>query len=114
MNYDNFPQFNPYGQYQPQRQIQQNVYAFVNGIEGAKSFIVQPNMTVLLMDSEQPVCYMKQANGLGQSTLRYFKLTEVSESDIRTSNATTQNNIEYATKDDIKGILERIDKLEGK
>ncbi len=60
-----------------------NVYYFVNGIEGAKSFTVQPNQTVLLMDSDAPMCYMKQSNGIGQSTIRYFKLTEVKESEIK-------------------------------
>ena len=114
MPYDpNYPygNFNPYGNYQPR---QTNTYAFVNGIEGAKSYIVPANQTVLLMDSEQPACYMKQANGLGQSTLRYFKLTEVSESDIRSTtipNTTTNGN--YATKTDIQEITKRLEKLEG-
>ncbi len=78
--------YEPYGfnQYQyGALQPQQNFYSFVNGIEGAKSFIVKPNQTVLLMDSEAPVCYMKQSNGFGQSTIRYFKLVEVREEDLK-------------------------------
>lgn len=104
--------FNPYGQYQPQ-QRQTNTYAFVNGIEGAKSFIVPPNQTVLLMDSEQAVCYMKQSNGLGQGSLRYFKLVEVSESDIRSESlAKTSESVDFATKKDLQDLIERINKLE--
>ena len=103
--------FNPYGNYQPR---QTNTYAFVNGVEGAKSFIVQPNQTVLLMDSEQPVCYMKQANGLGQGSLRYFKLVEVSENDVRSAaSGKTAENVEFATKKEIQDIVSRLDKLEG-
>ena len=114
MAYDpNYPfgSYGAYGNYQP-RQL--NTYAFVNGIEGAKSYIVPVNQTMLLMDSEQPVCYMKQANGLGQSTLRYFKLQEVSEADIRNSVPPTTAPIEYATKADIEGIVKRLEKLEPK
>ena len=119
MPYDpNYPYgtFNPYGNY-PARQ-NTNTYAFVNGLEGAKSFIVQPNQTVLLMDSDHPVCYMKSANGIGQSSLRYFKLVEVSENDIRNlSNPVPVSptpGIEYATKDDLRNLLARIEKLEPK
>ena len=60
-----------------------NTYYFVNGIEGAKSFVVQPNQTVLLMDSDAPMCYMKQSNGIGQSSIRYFKLVEMKESEVK-------------------------------
>lgn len=60
-----------------------NYYAFVNGIEGAKSFQVAPNQTMMLMDSDSPVVYMKTANSLGQATLRYFKLVEVNENEIK-------------------------------
>ena len=76
---------------QPQPQPQQpqlNTYAFVNGIEGAKAFQVQPNQTMMLMDSDQPIVYMKQANALGQSTLRYFKLVEINETDLKGLNQT--------------------------
>ena len=90
------------------RQPNQNVYAFVNGLEGAKSYLVPANQTVLLTDSEQPVCYMKTANALGQGTLRYFKLTEVSEDEVRVK----PNTPNYATKTDIEEIIKRLDKLE--
>ena len=95
--------YDPYG-YQPR---QQNVYVFVNGLEGAKSYIVPANQTVLLMDSEQPVCYMKTANALGQGTLRYFKLTEVEEKDIRQPQST-----DTVTKADIEALVKRIEALE--
>ena len=113
-----YDQFGNYVPYQPQpnygRQTQpQNVYAFVNGLEGAKSYMVPANQTVLLMDSEQPVCYMKSANALGQGTLRYFRLTEVTENDIRGMSAPkTQPNAEYVTKADFESLIKRIERLE--
>jgi len=50
---------------------------------------------------------------LGQCSLRYFKLTEVSENDIRgLNNPKPQENVEYVTKNDLKTVIERIEKLE--
>lgn len=122
MPYDNFGNFTPYptnynqpSGYAPrQPQQPQNVYAFVNGLEGAKSYIVPANQTVLLMDSEQPVCYMKTANALGQGTLRYFKLTEVSESDVRTPVVQPMPQESFVTKDEFEALVKRIEKLEPK
>lgn len=75
--------YNHYGAFSNYAQPRTNIYAFVNGIEGAKSFQMLPNQTVLLMDSDSPMCFMKTSNAMGQSTLRYFKLLEVTEQDIK-------------------------------
>jgi len=114
--------FNPnypynYGSYNNMynQQPQMNQYAFVNGIEGAKSFQMQPNQTVLLMDNDNPVCYMKEANSIGQATLRYFKLVEVDENAIRNLNVdlNTQRQ-EYVLKRDFDLLVKRIDELTSK
>ena len=116
MPYDQFGNYTPYQQPNyTSRPIQpQNVYAFVNGLEGAKSYIVPANQTVLLMDSEQPVCYMKTANALGQGSLRYFKLTEVSEADVRTPITPNGSKSAYVTKEEFESLVKRIEKLEPK
>lgn len=118
MAYDQFGNFNPYSRpifQQPQPQTPQNVYAFVNGVEGAKSYIVPANQTVLLMDSEQPVCYMKTANALGQGTLRYFKLTEVKEEDVRQNvQQQTSDSISLDKNNDFVTLRKRVDDLEKK
>ena len=97
------PYGNPYMQ-QPQTQV--NQYAFVNGIEGAKAYQMQPNQTVLLMDSDREVCYMKQANAMGQSTLRYFKLVEVSEQDLR---GQVQVQPDYVLKSDFEALNKKVE-----
>lgn len=81
MQYDpNFPfGYTPYYQ---QKQAQTNTYAFVNGLEGAKNYPVMANQSILLMDSEQQVCYLKSSNALGQSTLRCFRLLEIKEEEL--------------------------------
>jgi hypothetical protein len=112
------PNYNPYGynnyngynfnQY-PQ-QPQTNQYAFVNGIEGAKAYQVMPNQTMMLMDNDNPICYMKQSNSMGQSTLRYFKLVEVSEQELR-GQAQTQS--EYVLKSDFDALSKKVEDLLG-
>lgn len=83
----------------------QNVYAYVNGIEGAKAYMMPPNQTVLLMDSDNPIFYLKISNALGQSSLRTFEFKEVFPNE--------QVNNQYVTKNELNAILERLTKLEG-
>lgn len=98
---------------QNQQQPQMNQFAFVNGIEGAKSFQMMPNQTIMLMDSENPVVFMKSSNSMGQSSLKYYKLTEVSEQDLRNqaNPQPIQQNEEYALKSDFEGLSKRIDEI---
>lgn len=106
-NNQNFQQNN-----QQMQQTQANNYYYVNGIIGAKSFQMQPNQTVMLMDSDNPVCFMKQSNGMGQSTLRYFKLVEVNENDLTDNNEKKQNNTnEYVLKSDFDVLSKKVDDL---
>lgn len=107
--YNNNSYYNQYNNsYMQQNQPQVNQYAFVNGIEGAKAFQMQPNQTVLLMDSEREVCYMKQANAMGQSTLRYFKLVEVSEQELR---GQAQAQHDYVLKSDFDELNKKVEDL---
>lgn len=120
-NYGNYPYGSPYqsSYYHPNvpqnnqvnQQPQMNQYAFVNGIEGAKSFQLNPNQTILLMDSDSPVCYMKTSNGVGQSTLRYFKLTEVTEADLKAQSIPNDKSIDYVTKNEFKELSDRFEEL---
>lgn len=92
------------------QQTPMNQYAYVNGIEGAKSYQLQPNQTIMLMDSDSPICYMKSANGMGQSTLRYFKLIEVSENDLKV-NQNSNINTDYVSKAEFEALSKRMDEL---
>lgn len=96
MGYGSYPYFNPQGGMQPnfyqnpmqpqvQQQPQQNlkVYDFVNGIEGAKGYQIQPNTMMMLLDSEYYVAYKKTSNNLGQSNIEYLKLVPMTEQEAR-------------------------------
>lgn len=111
-NYNNYP--NPYQTAYPNPYQQRiNQYAFVNGIEGAKSYQVMPNQTMLLMDSDNPICYMKVSDNLGKSYLRYFKLEEMDETKTKEflEQTHTQNVPEYALKSDINALNTKLEEL---
>lgn len=93
----------------PQQQLKQ--YAFVNGLEGAKAYQLQPNSTMLLMDADNPVCYKKTTDALGKGSLRYFKLEEIDEATLRNMIQPQPQVPNYASKEDIDAINKRLDDL---
>lgn len=74
MNYNSYG-YNQYPMYQ-----QQTTYlplTFVNGIEGAKAFIVGANQTVYLKDSDSDMLYEKRADAQGRYSLTAYRLQPV-------------------------------------
>lgn len=120
MNYSN-----PYYQYpytmqscaQPQPQYQQpqqtSYYplTYVNGIEGAKAFIVSPNQVVYLKDSDSNMLFEKRADQTGRYSLIAYEMNQIDMN----SNKPTQNKMEYATKSELEQFREdfiaRLNKL---
>ena len=107
--------YNPYNPYQPYPQQpgygsypQQNTYAFVNGIEGAKAYPVMPNQTVMLMDNDKPIAYMKQANAMGQTSLKYFRLVETTEEELR---GKPKEQPVYVTRDAFDALAKKVESL---
>lgn len=97
--------------YRPQPQVQQNMgsFAYCMGIEGAKAFPIAPNQTVFLMDSNDPIAYIKSADMSGKQTLRIFDMVERSE-----ESAPEESKIdmsEYVKRSDIEDMVsEAVDK----
>ena len=105
--------FNPNQQQNFQNQYQNNSIIWVSGEAGAKAYIVAPNTTVALWDSESQSIYLKSADASGMPNIKVLDYT------IRdNTNPTTSPNIaptsDFATKDDILSIEGRINALEGK
>lgn len=73
-----------YNNYQTQQQTQQQTYiplTFVNGEVGAKAFIMQPNSTIYMQDSDSDKLFIKKSDAQGKSIMRKFKLVELDEND---------------------------------
>ena len=60
----------------PQPQVNQGLL-WVSGEVGAKSYLVAPNSTVLLMDSDAQRFYLKSADNAGMPSLRIFEYSEI-------------------------------------
>lgn len=105
----------------PQPQINQGLL-WVSGEVGAKSYLVAPNSTVLLMDSDASRFYLKSADQSGMPNLRIFEYTEVTNapqtSVIALNNDIKELDSKYVTREEYDGlkslygkILERLDSV---
>ena len=93
----------PYQQY-PQTypmRPQMNGIVWVQGIEGAKAYQLQPNSNAILMDSENDgTFYIKVSDNVGMCTLRTFSYTEVSQvpNSVDLSGYVTKQELEEAIR----------------
>lgn len=119
--------YNPYqNQYMAQMQMAQPVQVqqpqlnngliWVQGEMGAKSYLVAPNTTVLLMDSENQRFYLKSSDASGMPLpLRVFEYTEKAQNTPKmASEEKTMDLSSYATKAEIEPILAEIEALKKK
>ena len=96
-----------YPQYQPQNnQPQNNGLVWVQGIEAAKSYLVAPNNTVALWDSETQSVYLKSADASGMPSMKIldYKIREAVERTEMPLKASEQ----YATQNDLKELEKRL------
>lgn len=91
----------------PVYQGQQNALIWVQGFEAAKSYMVAPNNTVTLWDTERQSIYLKSADAVGMPTMRILDYT------FREA-ATEQPHGDFVTKDDILSIQKQIDEIKAK
>ena len=113
----------------PQQQIVNNAapqsnngLIWVQGEAGAKSYLVAPNSTVLLMDSDSSRFYLKSADNAGMPNLRIFEYTEVTNVPQNAPQALNTDLKEldgkYVTREEYEGlkrqyeaIMERLDSM---
>lgn len=100
--------YNPYyyQPYTPQQPQTPNGLIWVSGEAGAKAYLVAPNMTVPLWDSENQTIYLKSADASGMPSMKILDYTiRTQESPLKPLQGTeTPQGIDYATKDDLKAL----------
>ena len=111
--YNGFPAtYQPY--YQPAQQPQQNGIIWVSGEAGAKAYMVAPNNTVQLWDSESQTIYLKSADASGMPSYKVLDYTirETAKNGANTAPVLSDDKLStYATKDEIKAVSDRISEL---
>lgn len=95
--------------YYPQQyqQAPTNDIKWVQGEAGAKSYLVAPNTTVQLWDSESQTIYLKSADASGMPSMKILDYT------IRgaVQNTPAVMDTEYATKADLEELRKNVAEL---
>lgn len=107
MAYNYYPAgYNYYPQYQNN---QQSGIIWVQGEAGAKSYMVAPNQTVTLWDSEQNIIYIKSADASGMPAIKILDYTIRENSPQKTNKAKLQDD--FATKEDVSKEIKRLEEM---
>lgn len=99
---------------QPQQQQTYNQgLLWVQGEAGAKSFLVAPGASVLLMDSEASKFYIKSADNAGMPNMRTFEYKEVLPN--QSPQPLEESKVAgYATQEEIAELKKQIEELKQK
>jgi hypothetical protein len=114
-NQQNFQQAQPQVQTpqpQPQQQvpIQSNI-EYVNGIEGAKAFILPPNTQKLLLDSDNSFFYIKTTDTQGKPSVRRFRYIDIDAEQQAQPQRQEQPQDNYVTLQQFTDLLQNFDDL---
>ena len=104
MQYPQMPMQAP----QPQPS-QNNGLTWVQGEAGAKSYLISPNTTMPLWDSESQTIYLKSADASGMPTMKILDYT-IREQNSQPTSALMQSS-DYVTHDELSAFEERITKM---
>lgn len=117
-----YPQYN---YVQPQQMVQQNQQPaqqqtqqpmtsgiiWVQGESGAKSYLVAPNNTVQLWDSERQTIYIKSADASGMPSIKTLDYTIRETAQNNVSLAAAPDTNAFATKDEVSTLANQIKAL---
>lgn len=81
----------------------------VTGIEGARAFNIAPNSSVLLLDGENPVMYLKTSDSIGMQKITVYSLAEVHNNPVPVKE---DKPVEYVTKEAFDALQARVQVLD--
>ena len=94
---------------QPAPQQNNNGLIWVQGETGAKSYLVAPNTTIMLMDSESSKFYLKSADASGMPmplrTFEYKEIVQGATPPNLTNNTSEFDLNKFVTRDELNEIL---------
>lgn len=105
-----YPFTQPYAQ-QVQRQDNSNLL-WVQGESGAKSYLVAPNTTVVLFDSESQTIYLKSADATGLPSMRILDYT-IRDQQAR-GGALSQPVGDFATKSEMDALRAELEQIKAR
>lgn len=99
--------------YQPVQNTPQNQNTgiiWVSGMAGAKAYMVAPNTTVQLWDSESQTIFLKSADASGMPSMKILDYTIRENDQPVTAQNLAQNDERYVTKEELKTFRESLEK----
>lgn len=107
-----YPQQNNMMQQQNSQAPQQNnSIIWVQGEAGAKSYLVAPNSTVTLWDTESETIYIKSADASGMPNMKVLDY-KIRGNAVETASIPMQNG--FATKDDLNALRDELTALKAR
>lgn len=96
-------------------QNQTNDIIWVQGEAGAKAYLVAPNNTVTLWDSESPTIYLKTADANGVPSMRVLDFTERTQNTQKTPvEHVCKCGDKFVPKEDFNALQAKFEGIEGK
>ncbi len=111
---------NSQSQAQPQMASTNVNWVQVGNIQQAKEQIVQPNMTIWMMDSYLPKIYVKSVSNVGKIEFQPYELVPLDENGNRINNLQEvkeneiSNNVQYVPIEDFNNLSEVVKQLKEK
>ena len=95
---------------QPQQPVQSNNIIWVTGEAGAKSYLVAPNTTVQLWDSESQTIYLKSADASGMPSIKTLEYTIKNDNPPLEAKLVEEEYISREEFEDLKGEIKSLGK----
>ncbi|MCM1364396.1 MAG: hypothetical protein NC122_04120 [Faecalibacterium sp.] len=99
----------------PTPQTSSNGIIWVQGEEGAKAYLVAPNSTVVLWDSENPTIYLKSADGSGIPSMRTLDWVERNTMPkVTLPSVSEQNTDKFVTREEFDALKAQLEAMKAK
>lgn len=105
--YQNPYQVQQYQYSQVAQQVQNSGITWIQGEAGAKSYLVAPNTTVPLWDSEAQVIYLKSADSSGMPSMKILDYTVRDSTSAKVPVQTAGE--EYVTRQEFSDFVSRVE-----
>ena len=92
----------------PTPQAQNNPMTWVQGETGAKSYLLAPNTTIPLWDSEAQTIYLKSADASGMPSMKILDYTIRESAQPQLKNNVVEQSTDYVTHEELKDFEDKI------